>query len=272
MYREFEIGTAKPSRAERARIPHHLFDHVSPTDYITAGEFARRARQVLQEIKARRHLPLVVGGTGLYLRALLEGFFPGPQRSEELRERLRERASERDTAYVHRLLRKLDPGAAQAIHPNDLPKLIRAIEVCLRSKSKMSELWKHGRDPIQGFRIVRVGLNPDREVLYKRINARAAKMFESGLVEETAELLAKYGNSARPLSSLGYKQAVQLLRGQVGREAAIAAAQQGHRNYAKRQMTWFRREPDVIWLEGLGDDREIQMRAIAAIEATMKAG
>jgi tRNA dimethylallyltransferase len=272
MYREFEIGTAKPSRAERVRIPHHLFDYVSPPDYITAGEFARRARRVLQEIKARRHLPVVVGGTGLYLRALLEGFFPGPQRSEELRERLRERASERGTAYVHRLLRKLDPVAAQAIHPNDLPKLIRAIEVCLRSKSKMSELWKHGRDPIQGFRIVRIGLNPDREVLYKRINARAVRMFESGLVEETAELLAKYGNSARAFSSLGYKESVQVLRGQIGREPAIAAAQQGHRNYAKRQMTWFRREPDVIWLEGLGDDREIQMRAIAVIESTMKAG
>lgn len=272
MYREFEIGTAKPSRAERARIPHHLFDYVSPTDYITAGEFARRARRVLQEIKARRHLPVVVGGTGLYLRALLEGFFPGPQRSEELRERLRERAGERGTAYVHRLLRKLDPVAAQAIHPNDLPKLIRAIEVCLRSKSKMSELWKHGRDPIQGFRIVRIGLNPDREVLYKCINARAVRMFESGLVEETAELLAKYGDSARALSSLGYKQSVQVLRGQIGREPAIVAAQQGHRNYAKRQMTWFRREPDVIWLEGLGDDREIQMRAIAVIESTMKAG
>lgn len=271
MYQEFEIGTAKPSTAERARVPHHLFDYVSPTDYITAGEFARRGRQVLQEIKARGHLPVVVGGTGLYLRALLEGFFPGPQRSEELRQRLRERGSVRGTVYVHRILRKLDPGAAQAIHPNDLPKLIRAIEVCLSSKSKMSELWKHGRDPIQGFRIVRVGLNPEREALYKRINGRAVQMFESGLVEETAELLAKYGDSATPLSSLGYKQSAQLLREQISREQAIAAAQRGHRNYAKRQMTWFRREPDVIWLDGFGDDFPIQMKAIAAIERTMKA-
>jgi tRNA dimethylallyltransferase len=270
MYQEFEIGTAKPSSAERARVPHHLFDYVLPTDYITAGEFARRGRQVLQEIKARGHLPVVVGGTGLYLRALLEGFFPGPQRSEELRQRLRERGSVRGTVHVHRILRKLDPGAAQAIHPNDLPKLIRAIEVCLSSKSKMSELWKHGRDPIQGFRIVRVGLNPEREALYKRINGRAVQMFESGLVEETAELLAKYGDSATPLSSLGYKQSAQLLREQISREQAIAAAQRGHRNYAKRQMTWFRREPDVIWLDGFGDDSHIQMRAIAAIERTMK--
>src|SRR5262249_15315240 len=158
LYREFEIGTAKPSLAERARVPHHLFDVVEPITYITAGEYARRARQTLQEIKGRRHLPLVVGGTGLYLRALLEGLFPGPQRSEELRNRLRMRAGKNGASYLHRLLRRLDPAAAEKIHSNDRPKLIRSIEICLASRAQMSEMWKQGRDPLQGFQILRLGL------------------------------------------------------------------------------------------------------------------
>ena len=162
MYREFEIGTAKPNAAERARAPHHLLDSVEPTGYITAGEYGRRARQVLLEIKLRGRLPVVVGGTGLYLRALLDGLSPGPQRSEELRERLREKAESKGTSYLHRVLRRMDSDAAVKIHANDLPKLIRAIEVCLGSRQKMTEMWKQGRDPLQGFRILRIGLNLQR--------------------------------------------------------------------------------------------------------------
>jgi len=261
MYREFDIGTAKPSPDERARVPHHLFDLIDPTQEMTAGEYARRAREVIAEIAARRRLPIVVGGTGLYLRALLEGLFAGPQRSEELRERLRARASERGSGYLHAVLCRLDPASAEKIHANDEPKLIRAIEVCLASRQKMSEMWQRGRDPLRGFRILRVGLDPDRAVLYERINLRAQKMFDTGLIEETKNLVSKYGNSARPLSSLGYKQAVQFLRGKLTMEHAVQAAQQGHRNYAKRQMTWFRREPDVMWLKGFGDDTGLQARA-----------
>ena len=149
MYREFEIGTAKPSAAERALVPHHLFDHVEPTGHITAGEYARQAREVLLQIKSRNHMPIVVGGTGLYLRALLEGLFPGPQRSEELRERLRESAEKKGPNYLGRMLRRLDPMAADKIHANDTPKLIRAIEVCLASRNKMTHLWKQGRDPTE---------------------------------------------------------------------------------------------------------------------------
>jgi tRNA dimethylallyltransferase len=260
MYCEFEIGTAKPTAEERRRAPHHLFDLVEPTDYITAGEYARRAREVLNEIKERGHVPIVVGGTGLYLRALLEGLFPGPQRSEELRERLRERATEKGSAHLHGILKRLDASAAAKIHANDTPKLIRAIEVCLATRRQMSEMWREGRDPLSGFRILRVGLNPDRDALYARINERARRMFEGGLVEETQQLLAQYGDAARPLTSLGYKQAVQFLRGELTREAAIAAAQQGHRNYAKRQLTWFRREPDVVWMDGFGDEAGVQER------------
>jgi tRNA dimethylallyltransferase len=265
LYREFEIGTAKPSASERTRAPHHLFDVVEPTVFVTAGEYARRARAVLEEIKSRGHLPIVVGGTGLYLRALLEGLFPGPERSEELRERLREGAEGHGPGYLHRVLHRLDPGASARIHANDTPKLIRAIEVCLASRRQLTEMWKEGRNALQGFRILRLGLNPDREALYARINDRARHMFDGGLVEETRQLLAKYGDTARPLTSLGYKQAVQLIRGELACDAAITAAQQGHRNYAKRQMTWFRREPDVSWLVGFGDDPSIQERASAAV-------
>jgi tRNA dimethylallyltransferase len=268
MYREFEIGTAKPSAAERARAPHHLLDFVDPTGYITAGEYARLARQALAEIKSRDHLPVVVGGTGLYLRALLDGLFPGPQRSEELRERLRQRTEKNGADYLHRVLRRLDPEAATKIHANDIPKLIRAIEVCLASRQKMTEMWKQGRDPLTGFRIVRIGLNPNRDALYARINQRAEHMFASGLVEETRQLLEKYGDTARPLTSLGYKQAAQLLRGEIDVKTALQAAQQAHRNYAKRQMTWFRREPEVVWLEGFGDDRAIQEEAAALTAET----
>ncbi len=266
MYREFEIGTAKPNAAERARVPHHLLDFVEPDSYMTAGGYARRARQVLSEIVARRNLPVVAGGTGLYLRVLLDGLFPGPQRSEELRERLREQASRKGSNYLHRVLCRLDSQAAAKIHPNDVPKLIRDIEVCLASRQQMTEMWKQGRDPLQGFRILRIGLTPDRDALYRRINARAARMFQSGLVEETRRLLEKYGDAAAPLGSLGYKQAVQLLRGESDAATALQAAQQAHRNYAKRQMTWFRREPDVVWLAGFGDQPGIQHQAMKQVE------
>lgn len=287
MYRDFNIGTAKPTTEERARAPHHLFDCVDPTQYVTAGEYARQARLVLAEITQRHHLPIVVGGTGLYLRALLEGLFPGPQRSEELRERLRESAATRGSGHLHRILRRLDRAAADKIHANDGPKLIRAIEVCLLSpkimmpkrtspandsqtnntRQKMSELWQQGRDPLRGFHVLRLGLDPDRVALYDRINQRARFMFEAGLIEETKSLLEQYGRSATPLASLGYNQAVQLLRDELTREQAIHSAQQAHRNYAKRQLTWFRREPEVIWLSGFGDDLRIQQEAIRRVVA-----
>lgn len=271
VYRNFDIGTAKPSRADRARIPHHLIDVAEPGEPFTAGEYARQARAALDEISQRGHLPIVVGGTGLYLRALLEGLFPGPQRSDELRERLRSRAAERGSEYLHRLLRRLDPAAAAQIHANDTPKLIRAVEVCLTARGPMSELWRErGRDPLVGFRILRLGLNPPRDQLYDRINQRAAGMFDDGLVAETRSLLQRFGDAREitPLHSLGYQQALQHLRGELTLAQSIAAAQQGHRNYAKRQMTWFRREPDVTWLAGFGDNPAIREKVRALIESS----
>ena len=271
MYREFDIGTAKPSRSERARVPHHLFDCIDPTQDVTAGEYARRARKALDEIKSRRSLPIVVGGTGLYLRALLEGLFAGPERSEELRERLRERAAERGSQYLHKILSHLDRPTAEKIHPNDSPKLIRAIEVCLSSRQKLSELWQRGRDALTGFRIVRLGLDPVRSELYERINQRAEQMFEGGLIEETRHLMEKYGFEVRPLNSLGYKQAAEFVRGEVTREKAVESAQQAHRNYAKRQITWFRREPDVVWFAGFGDQPDLQNAAMSCVEQALRA-
>ncbi len=265
MYREFEIGTAKPTGTERARAPHHLFDFVEPSGYITAGEYARQARQTLEEINSRGTMPIVVGGTGLYLRALLEGLFPGPQRSDKLRERLRQRTEQKGSAHLHRLLSRLDPAASARIHANDVPKLVRAIEICLASRQKMTEMWKSGRDPLQGFRFLRLGLDPDRNALYERIDQRAQRMFDCGLVQETQRLLDKYGDAARPLTSLGYKQAVQLVRGEIDHSTAVQAAQQSHRNYAKRQMTWFRRELDVVWLAGFGDEPRIRDAAISRV-------
>lgn len=266
MYREFRIGTAKPSAEEQARIPHHLFDVIEPTAYTTAGEYSRIARKTLCEISNRNALPIVVGGTGLYLRALIDGLFSGPERSEELRERLRDRAHEKGSQYLHRLLRRMDAHAAARIHANDVPKIIRAIEVCLSARQPMSEQWKSGRDSLKGFDIVRIGLDPYRSDLYRRIHERVLAMFDAGLVEETKGLFEKYGNTARPLNSIGYKQVVQLLEGELDREGAIDAVQQAHRNYAKRQMTWFRREPDVHWIHGFGDQPSAIAQAVAFVE------
>jgi tRNA dimethylallyltransferase len=269
IYRDFVIGTAKPTAEEQARAPHYLFDAVEPTAYTTAGEYARRARIVFQEIAARNALPIVVGGTGLYLRALLDGLFAGPGRSEELRDRLRARAERKGSPYLHRILRRLDARAAEKIHANDMPKLIRAIEVCLATRRPMSEQWREGREPLSGFRILRIGLDPPRTELYDRINRRVIAMFDQGLVEETKRLFERYGESARPLSSIGYKQVMRLLKGELTQEAVVAAVQQAHRNYAKRQMTWFRREPQVNWISSFGDQQESQSKAFDLVSAAV---
>jgi tRNA dimethylallyltransferase len=261
VYREFEIGTAKPSLADRRRVPHHMMDIAAPTETVTAGDYSRLARQALGEITARGRVPIIVGGSGLYLRALLEGLFPGPPRSEDLRTRLRQRASQRGASYLHKLLRRMDPAAALTIHANDIPKVIRALEVSISARAPMTALWQQGRNPLTGYEILRIGLNPDRDALYQRINQRAREMFTSGLLEETRDLAAQHGPSAWSLTSLGYKQAMQHLRGEISLDQAIAEAQQGHRNYAKRQMTWFRREPDVYWISGFGADKAVQEEA-----------
>ncbi len=261
VYRGMEIGTAKPSPEERALFPHHMLDVFYPDEPCTAGDYSRLARSALEEICKRGKVPIVAGGTGLYLRALLEGLFPAPAERKGLRERLRRTAEARGAGYLHRLLRRCDPAAAARIHANDVPKVVRAIEVSLAARAPMTEQWQKGRDALTGYRILRLGLAPARERLYERINARAAAMFDRGLVEETAGLVARYGWECRPLSSLGYAEALAVLRGECSREESIARAQQGHRNYAKRQGTWFRREPAMHWLAGCGEDAAILAEA-----------
>jgi tRNA dimethylallyltransferase len=260
VYRGLEIGSAKPSPEQRALVPHHLLDVVAPDAFYTAGDYAREARAAIAAIAGRGKLPIVPGGTGLYLRALLQGLFAGPQRSPALRERLLRKAETRGPAGLHRILHRLDPVSATRIHANDVAKVIRAIEVTLSSSRPMSQAWQQGREPLTGYRILRIGLAPQRPALYERINARAQAMFAQGLVDETRELIARYG---RPpvLASLGYRQAGQYLAGELTLEQAIAAASQGHRNYAKRQLTWFRREPDVCWLHGFGDEVDVRVEA-----------
>jgi tRNA dimethylallyltransferase len=268
VYRGMELGTAKPTGEERARVPHHLIDVADPDEPFTAGAYSRLARESLQQIAARKRLPIVTGGTGLYLRALTEGLFAGPARHESLRARLRRSAERRGSAWLHRLLERLDPATATRIHVNDTPKLVRALEVCVAARKPMSAILGNetlARDPLTGFRILRIGLDPPRQQLYDRINARCAAMFAAGLVEETRGLLERYGE-VKTLDSLGYRQARGVLDGTLTVEAAIAAARQGHRNYAKRQMTWFRREPEVHWIAGFGDDRESARAATELIE------
>jgi tRNA dimethylallyltransferase len=265
VYRGMERGTAKPSLAERAEIPHHLLDILPPNQDCTAGDYSRQARQAIADIVARGHLPIVTGGTGLYLRALLDGLFAGPQRSDELRERLRRSAERHGSAWLHRLLRRLDPTAAARIHANDQPKLIRAIEVCLAAGQPLTEAWQAGRDPLTGYSILRLGLDSPRVQLYERIDVRAGQMFAEGLIDETRGLIEQYGESPHAFDALGYRQARSVLRNELTQDEAIAATRQAHRNYAKRQITWFRREPGVHWLQGFGDDPTIAAHAASLV-------
>jgi len=262
VYRLMEIGTAKPTAAERARIPHHCLDLYWPDEACTAGDYARAARAAIAGIRERGKIPIVAGGTGLYLRALLDGLAPTPTRDEALRERLREIARRREAKWLHRVLQRLDPQAAALIHANDTPKLVRAIEVTLAAGTPQTAQWQQGREPLTGYRVLQLGLAPDRERLYARINSRAAAMFERGLLEETAMLRARYGDGCRNLAALGYAQAMSVLRGELKVAEAVLAAQQGHRNYAKRQLTWFRRVPEMQWLAGFGDEPAIQAEAL----------
>ena len=263
VYRGMDLGSAKPPLEERQRLRHHLIDVADPDQPFTAGEYGRRARAALREVAGRGRLPIVTGGTGLYLRALTEGLFAGPERQHTLRARLERSRRRHASDWLHRLLKRLDPLSAARIHPNDAPKLIRAIEVCLTARRPMSQVL--ARDPLSGFRLLRIGLNPPRVQLYTRIDKRCAAMFAAGLIEETRGLLARFG-PVKALDSLGYKQALMVLRGEVTIEEALKAAQQGHRNYAKRQLTWFRREPDVNWIESFGDEPET-IRAATQIVA-----
>ena len=262
IYRSFDIGSAKLAPAERRGIPHHLIDVVDPTALFTAGDYAQLGRVALSEIAGRGRIPVVVGGAGFYLRALLEGLFLGPKRDENTRAALTGRERRRPGS-LHRILKRLDPSAANRIHAHDLKKTIRALEVLLIENKPISELFAKGRDGLTGFAPLKIGLNPPRQQLNERLDVRAKKMFDQGLLEEVRDILARgIPPTAKPFESLGYRQALQLLQGRLTRQDAISSAQLETRRYAKRQMTWFRGEKDVRWFTGFGDDIAIQDAAL----------
>jgi tRNA dimethylallyltransferase len=267
VYRGFDIGSAKVPLAERRSVPHHLIDIADAMDEFTAGAYARAASQILAEISGRGRIAVLVGGTGFYLRALLDGLSPAPERDETLRERLGRVAARRPGA-LHRYLRLLDPAAAVRIHPNDGQKLIRAIEMSLLAGTPASATQSLPRRKLEGYSVLKIGLMPRRAQLYERLNRRSAAMFESGLLEETQALLQKgVPANAKPLQSLGYKQAVAVLNGAMSLEEAIEECQTRTRQYAKRQLTWFRADPDVQWLPGFGDDPAVRQEAMALVAA-----
>ena len=267
IYRFFDIGTAKLAAAERREIPHHLIDIADPCELFTAGDFARVGRPVLREIALRGRLPVVTGGTGFYLRALIDGLAPGPQRDENLRVGLRAREAKRP-GCAHRFLRRLDPTTAARIHPNDLPKVIRALEICLSERRSATEVFAEGRDALRDFRTLKIGLFPDRARLYQRLESRMQAMFSGGLVEEAARILERgYAPECKPFESIGYKQALQVLRGELSDKDALFYATRETRRYAKRQMTWFRQEPGLEVFSGFGDEPATAARVEARVQA-----
>lgn len=262
LYRGFDIGTAKPGLSERRGIPHHLIDVLSPSQEATAGGYREMTLTVLQDLRSRERLPILTVGTGLYLRALLEGLADVPQRSEQLRERLRASAEEHGPGYLHRLLKRLDPETARKIASADMQKIIRAVEVCVLARRPISEVHRTGRTPLEGWRALKIGLMPPREALYQRIHARTEAMLAQGWMEEVRGLMASdLPENAKPFDFIGYRELRQVVRGEQKLEAARAAIQQSTRRYAKRQLTWFRKAPAVHWLEGFGDETRAQNEA-----------
>ena len=266
VYRGFDIGSGKLAPEERRGVRHHLLDCVDPEEQFTAGDYRREALRVLAGIRERGRLPIFAGGTGLYLRAVFLGLFEGPPRSEEIRERLRGIAGRHGREFLHRLLKRLDPEAAARILPRDMQKAIRALEVCLAARTPISKMQARGRSGLEGYQVVKVGLDPERQQLYERINRRVERMFKGGLVEETRALLAHVDSSrSKPLGALGYRQACALAKGQLDLPEAILQTQVATRRYAKRQMTWFRHEAGITWFNGFGDDPRIQSRVIGFV-------
>jgi tRNA dimethylallyltransferase len=271
VYRGFDIGTAKVPATERQGVPHHLIDIVEPTDLFTAGDYARVAEAAIREISARGKTVVLVGGTGFYLRGLLEGLSPGPARDDILRARLLKRELMRP-GIVHRILARLDPASAARIHPNDKNKTLRALEVRLLEGAPVASMFERGRASLSGFLPVKIGLDPPRDLLYARLNERARRMFDPGrsegsLVEEVRRLLsAGVSPQAKPFESLGYKQVLQMLQGRMTEEQALESTQIETRRYAKRQLTWFRREQAVQWIAGFGDDPQVQTETLAILQ------
>ncbi|MGB9070021.1 MAG: tRNA (adenosine(37)-N6)-dimethylallyltransferase MiaA [Candidatus Acidiferrales bacterium] len=273
VYRHFDIGTGKVPAAEQRGIPHHLVDLVEPDEVFSAGEYRRRAIEVLDDLRRRGKLPILTAGTGLYLRALLEGLSEAPERSEGLRARLRQRAAKHGALYLHGVLSRMDKEAAARIAPRDTQKIIRAIEIRQLAGKSVGEVHRRGRSALAGFEIRKIGLQPSREALYARINARVESMIAAGWANEVRGLIARgVAADAKPFHFIGYSDLREVLTRSEGTGAdarAIALAvpriQQATRRFSKRQGTWFRKEEEVHWLPGFGDDPGILAAARAAL-------
>ena len=262
LYRGLDIGSAKIPRDQRRDVPHHLLDVIGPGEELSAGAYARIAREAIDCIHRRGRLPILAGGTGFYLRALLDGLSPAPSRDTKLRNRL-QAAAVRRPALLHRVLRRFDPIAATRVHPNDMPKLIRAIEIIFLSGQSATDIQSAPRQPFEGVRPLKLGLMPERKLLYSYLNQRTERLFRNGLIEETRRLIdSGYAPDSKALRSVGYKQAVQIILGNLSVEAAIAECQTKTRQYAKRQITWFRSEPDLNWLSGFGSEDQVRQVAL----------
>jgi tRNA dimethylallyltransferase len=259
LYRGVNIGTAKPSLEERQGVVHHLIDVLDASQAATAGGYRDLALAVLGDMRKRGRLPIVTVGTGLYMRALLEGLADLPLRSEELRERLRASSRKRGGIHLHRVLRRMDAQAAGRIAATDEQKLIRAIEVCILTRKPISEVHRAGRSPLQGWWAVKIGLMPSREMLYERIDARTDAMIESGWLAEVRGLLeGGIAENAKIFDFIGYREMLGVLRGELTMEKARTAIQVATRQYGKRQMTWFRKDKWIRWFAGPGDDAGVQ--------------
>lgn len=268
MYRGFDVGTAKPTMEERQGVAHHLIDVLEPNDEATAGGYRERAIEVLNGLCERQRLPIFTVGTGLYLRVLLEGLAEVPLRSEPLRDRLRKRAGGKSVGHLHRMLKKLDPETAKKIAATDEQKLLRAVEVCLLTKKPLSEVYQGERKPLDGWRAIKIGLQPKREKLYEQVHVRTDAMLERGWMEEVRGLIESgMPANAKPFDFIGYKELRAVLAREMELEEARAAIQQATRRYAKRQMTWFRREQGVHWLTGFGGDAKVQEQALEWIQS-----
>ena len=274
VYREIEIATAKVPLAERRGVPHHLIDFVPPTINYTAGQWAEDALAQIEEIEARGRLALIVGGTGFYLRALRQPFFSSPPTDADLRARLTELRQARGPAHLHKILRRLDAASAARLFPRDWTRVQRALEVRLQMGRTISAQQPARAEPSPVAARIRVfALNPPRAELYRRINERTEAHFRAGLVAEVRRLLAAgVPAESNALGAHGYRRVVEHLRGERTLASAVAQTKLDVRHYAKRQLTWFRREPGIEWLEGFGDERAVQANFIARIEHELERG
>ncbi|HEY2961926.1 MAG TPA: tRNA (adenosine(37)-N6)-dimethylallyltransferase MiaA [Pyrinomonadaceae bacterium] len=267
VYQDIQVATAKVPLAERKGVPHHLIDFVPPSINYTAVEWAREATKKIEEIESRGHLPLLVGGTGFYLRALRHPFFVSPQTDESLRRRVNRIRSQHGPEHLHRLLHRLDPRAAQQLYPRDWPRVQRAIEVCLQTGRSIMDQKDERPEPHESARRLRIfALNPPRAELYARINERTEAHFNAGLVEEVRELLARgVAPESNALGAHGYRRVVEYLQGKRDLGSAIEQTKLDVRHYAKRQLTWFRHEAGVEWFPGFGEEKAVWTSVLASV-------